>query len=141
MDNKNQIKCPNCNHLLDVDGILRSSLSAKIESDYKIKWDEKFKFFKNKEKQLIEQKNIFIKNKEEYDENFKTALDEKINWSDGDWYKGEFVKDKKHGKGYFRYSNGESYTGEFLNDKKLQPILGMHMDAPIQIIPRQRFLI
>jgi len=35
----------------------------------------------------------------------------------GDFYKGEWLKDKKHGKGFYKWENGNTYKGDWRNDK------------------------
>ena len=35
---------------------------------------------------------------------------------DGNYYKGDFIKGKKSGKGYFYLANGTFYQGEFKDD-------------------------
>lgn len=36
-----------------------------------------------------------------------------MKFSIGDYYEGEFLKGKKHGKGIYKYANGDKYEGEF----------------------------
>jgi len=33
-------------------------------------------------------------------------------------YDGDWVMDKKHGKGVLNYATGDKYTGEYLDDKR-----------------------
>ncbi len=37
----------------------------------------------------------------------------------GDYYKGEYKNNKKHGFGIYRWKNGTIYEGEFENDEKV----------------------
>lgn len=38
-------------------------------------------------------------------------------WGDGREYEGDFVRDKRHGYGEFKYKDGKVYTGEWSNGK------------------------
>lgn len=40
-----------------------------------------------------------------------------MNYGNGDFYKGEWLKDKKHGKGFYKWENGNTYKGDWRNDK------------------------
>lgn len=35
----------------------------------------------------------------------------------GDFYKGEWIKDKKQGKGFYKWRNGNTYKGDWKNDQ------------------------
>ncbi|KAL4427200.1 hypothetical protein ABPG74_013404 [Tetrahymena malaccensis] len=50
---------------------------------------------------------------------YLTFLEKNKNYknSNGDYYKGEWLKDKKHGKGYYKWATGDSYKGDWRNDK------------------------
>lgn len=37
-------------------------------------------------------------------------------WSDGAYYKGDYINGEKSGVGLFRWSDGSSYEGEFLGN-------------------------
>ena len=39
-------------------------------------------------------------------------------WASGDNYSGEWIDNKKNGKGQLIYSNGDTFIGEFLNEKR-----------------------
>ena len=39
-------------------------------------------------------------------------------YANGDKYEGDFVDDKKHGKGVYVYANGDKYEGDWLDGKK-----------------------
>ena len=40
-------------------------------------------------------------------------------WANGDRYEGDFVDDKRTGRGAFIWANGDRYEGEFIDDHRL----------------------
>lgn len=42
-----------------------------------------------------------------------------MTYANGDLYQGEFVNNKRHGKGWFRTAANEVYDGEWRDDVKL----------------------
>jgi hypothetical protein len=53
-------------------------------------------------------------------------------WKSGNSYKGEWKKDKKHGKGFFKWEDGY-YDGEFRGDKKHGKGLYVVLDGAIYV--------
>lgn len=54
-----------------------------------------------------------------YSGQFKNGLKDgegQFNWIDGSSYKGDFRKDQRHGKGFFRSKQG-SFKGDWRNDE------------------------
>lgn len=43
----------------------------------------------------------------------------KILYPSGEFYEGDFYKNKRNGKGTLYYTNGDIYEGEWLDDKRL----------------------
>ena len=41
-----------------------------------------------------------------------------MNYSNGDYYSGEFVNGVKEGEGLYKYYNGDEYRGSWSNDMK-----------------------
>ena len=37
----------------------------------------------------------------------------KVTYANGDIYDGQFLNDKRHGKGIYHYANGERYEGDY----------------------------
>ena len=50
--------------------------------------------------------------------NFKKIEYKQKKYNNGDKYEGQFLNNKKEGKGIMEYYNGDEYNGDWKNDKK-----------------------
>ena len=68
----------------------------------------------------MEKENIIMKMvniiKDKLNFNFKHGKGKFFGINDNILYEGDFIKDKREGKGKYYYENGEYYDGEFKND-------------------------
>ena len=55
----------------------------------------------------------------------------KENYSNGDWYEGEFKNGICHGKGTYHYANGDYYVGDFYEGKRHGQGVYYHNDGGV----------
>ena len=56
-----------------------------------------------------------------------------MHYNNGDLYEGNWVVDKKKGKGFYYYKDGRRYEGNFENDKKNGEGIIYHVDGTKEV--------
>lgn len=75
---KSQITCPNCDHNIDVNDVLKHQLEDSIRKEYALKDIESKKLLDKKAEELANEKAAFLLQKEEADENLQKQLEKQL---------------------------------------------------------------
>ena len=131
-NNKNYNSIQNLIHIKEKNELLIKDLNnlfkdAKLMKIYEYSFNNFYningeKYLGGMKKSLKEGKGIFYYDKkcnEKYEGdwiNNKREGKGTMNWNNGDKYEGDWKNDKQEGKGIMYYSNGEKYDGEWKNN-------------------------
>jgi len=78
MENASKIKCPNCNHEIDVQDVLAHQVEEKIRIEYQSKLDSEKQVIEQQAANLQKEKEAFLDSKKKENELFQQKLDDRL---------------------------------------------------------------